>query len=85
MKKIVNALKKIFGITIILELFAGGIAVLGYVAALCIGGETATDICLFIFEDYFPWVIRLTSVSVLLGLVTMYLSGQKSLTMKNEQ
>ena len=50
MTKFVNVLKKIFGITILLALFAGGMAVIGYVVALCIGGETATKICLFIFE-----------------------------------
>ena len=85
MKNLIKALKKIFGILILLCLFAGGISLIGYIVALFIGGETAEAMCAFIFKKYLPLVIRITSVVTLIGLITMYLEGQKSLTIKNEE
>ncbi len=85
MKKLNQILKKIFGVCIIPSLFAGGISMLGYVAALFIGGETATAICAFLFKQYLPWVIRFTSVIIGIGLVSMYISGENALTMKTNK
>ena len=45
-----------------------------------IGGETATEICIFIHKTYFPWVITFTSVFVGFGLIGMYLNKMKSLS-----
>ena len=50
LKKISNILKMIFGYGIMLSLFLGGATFFGYVAALIIGGETATLICNFIYN-----------------------------------
>ena len=79
-KKIASVLKTVFGYGIMLCLFAGGLTFFGYVAALIIGGETATAICVFIYKTLFPWIIRCSTVLVLLGLVAMYLNGEKALT-----
>lgn len=79
-KKISNVLRTIFGYGIMICLFAGGLTFFGYVAALIIGGETATAICVFIYKTLFPWIIRASTVLVLLGLLTMYLNGEKALT-----
>ncbi len=83
-KKINGVLQKIFAIGLIIALFAGGISLVGYIAALCIGGDIATQICAFIFKEYFPWVIRFTSVIIGIGLVSMYLGREKALTMSSE-
>ena len=83
-KKISSVLKTIFGYGIMLSLFAGGLTFFGYVAALIIGGETAQEICSFIYDDYIPQVVYFSSVMVLLGLLTMYLDGTHSLTAKKK-
>ena len=84
MKNIIESialfLKKIFGYGIMLSLFAGGLTFFGYLAALIIGGETAVTICNFIYEKFLPVVIYLSSSLILLGLLTMYLSGETALT-----
>mgnify|MGYP003293973344 CR=1 FL=1 len=80
MKKFSDVLLKIFGVGVTLCLFAGGIAVLGFIVAMFIGGETATEICIFIHKTYFPWVITFTSVFVGFGLIGMYLNKMKSLS-----
>ena len=84
MKKIANVLLTIFSVGILGVLFAGGLAAVGYVVALCIGGETATALCVWIYKTYFPWVIKLTSVFAGIGLIGMYFSKQKALTAASE-
>ncbi|MBR5538319.1 MAG: hypothetical protein IKU61_00320 [Clostridia bacterium] len=81
-KKTTDLLRLVFGYGILISLFAGGLTFFGYVAALIIGGETATAICLFIHKTLFPWLIRTSTVMVLLGIVIMYLSGEVALTSK---
>ena len=79
-KKISNALRVIFGYGIMLSIFAGGLTFFGYLAALCIGGDTAAAICKVISKTVTPGIIKTSTVMVLLGLVVMYLNGEVALT-----
>ena len=79
-KKLSNVLKTIFGYGIMISLFAGGLTFFGYVAALIIGGDIATAICTVIYKNIIPGIIYLSVSMVLLGLIAMYLSGEKALT-----
>jgi hypothetical protein len=80
MKKIADKLKLIFGYSIMITLFVGGLTFFGYLAALIIGGDIATAICVFIYKKIIPVMIYVSTVTVLLGLLAMYLAGEKSLT-----
>ena len=80
LKKIAGVMKMIFGYGIMFVLFVGGLTFFGYVAALIIGGETATAICTWIYKTLFPIVIMATTILILFGLFTMYLAGEKALT-----
>ncbi|MBQ8028663.1 MAG: hypothetical protein IJ262_04580 [Clostridia bacterium] len=80
LKKISSVLSVIFGYGIMLSLFVGGLTFFGYLAALIIGGETATEICTFLYKTIIPIVIKTSTVMVLLGLVIMYLNGEVALT-----
>ena len=80
MKKFTEILLKIFSIGIISVLIAGALSLLGYIVAICIGGEIATNICSFIYKQYIPWVIRFTSIFAGIGLLAMYLTKTKALT-----
>ena len=79
-KKISTVLKTIFGYGIMICLFAGGLTFFGYLAALIIGGETATAICTVIYKTIVPYIIKGSTIMVLLGLVAMYLNGEMALT-----
>ncbi len=79
-KKISNVLRVIFGYGIMVCLFAGGLTFFGYVAALIIGGDTAATICDVLYNQIIPVIIKASTVLVLLGLVIMYLNGEKALT-----
>ena len=80
LKKISDPCKLIFGYGIMIVLFAGGFTFFGYLAALVIGGETATNICTWIYESFIPLIIYVSTILILFGLVTMYLAGEKALT-----
>ncbi len=85
MKKISEVCKMIFGYGIMITLFAGGLTFFGYLAALFIGGETATAICVFIYKQIFPIIIYATTCLILFGLVAMYLGGEKALTTEKKK
>ena len=80
LKKISDVCKIIFGYGIMIVLFAGGLTFFGYVAALIIGGETATAMCTWIYKSFVPVIIKASTILILFGLITMYLAGEKALT-----
>ena len=82
MKRISSAVKKAFGYGIMLSLFAGGLTFFAYLVALVIGGETATTICIFVYEKFIPALVYFTTIWVMLGLVAMYMNGEMALTSK---
>ena len=80
MKKISNILLKIFSAGVLLALFSGALTLVGFVVAMIIGGEMATQVCVFIHKNLFPYIIKATAIFVAFGLVGMYLSKSKALT-----
>ena len=79
MLKIANTGKMIFGYGIMIVLFVGGLTFFGYLLALLIGGETATNICTFIYKKLIPIIIYASTILILFGLLCMYLAGEKAL------
>lgn len=83
MKTISNFLLKAFSIGVLLTLLVGAMTLIGFIIAMCIGGEVATEICVFIHKTFFPYIIRVTSVVVGIGLIGMYLSKIKALSISD--
>ena len=77
-------MKAIFGYGILLCLVCGALTFLGYIAAICIGGDMAVRICAFLYEEAIPVMIYTATVLVLFGLLIMYLSGEQALTVKKK-
>lgn len=80
LKQLVKGCKIIFGYGIMAVTFAGGLTFFGFLAAVILGGEAAAVICQIISQKVFPIIIYATTGLILLGLVAMYLSGEKALT-----
>lgn len=78
-ENLIKVLAYTYGIGIAVALFAGAASVLGYIAAIIIGGDTATLICTVIYKNIYPVIVYISSISVLLGIVKMYVAGEKSL------
>jgi len=83
-EKIASVLKTIFGYGIMSCLFLGGLTFVGYVIALIAGGETAVIICDFIYKTIMPIIIYASNIFVLLGLVILYMSGEKALSVNDK-
>ncbi len=82
-KKIYNVIHKIYGILMTVSFFAGILPLIPFVVALCIGGDTGNAISVFLYEQYYKWVILGASVAVLIGLVGLYVSGEEGLSVKS--
>lgn len=88
MKDFGKKLNTLFGYLLWLVLIAGGIAGIAFIVLNIIGGgegsfvETAAA---FIQKKYFPIVIRVAATTILVGLVGMYLSGEKALSMESDK
>ena len=88
LNKIVAVCKFVFGWGVMLSLFAGGLTFFGYVAALIIGGGEGgigAEICRVISKEITPIITYVSTSCVLLGLLTMYLSGEQALTMGKKE
>ncbi len=80
LKKIAAVCKVIFGYSVMITLFIGGLTFFGYLAALIMGGDVAVMICDVIYKTVLPITIYTSTVTVMFGLVAMYLCGEKALT-----
>lgn len=78
-KKIADVMSYIYGSGILIALFVGGLTFIGYLVAFIVGGQTATDICTFIYKGIYPILFYFSSSVVLLGLLKMYVAGEKSM------
>ena len=80
LKKISEVLKLIFGYSIMINLFLGALTFIGYLTAMIIGSDIAAEMCNVIYNKIFPIIIYATSITVLFGLLAMYLGGEYALT-----
>ena len=67
--KIAHVLQTLFGYGIVISLFVGGLSFFGYLVAIIIGGDTATQICTIIYKNIYPYLVKISTISVLLGLI----------------
>ena len=83
--KIASTLEYIYGVGIMIALFAGAVSFLGYLVAIMIGGDVATQICVVIYKKIYPILFTFSSSVVLLGLVKMYVAGEKTMVPKKRE
>ncbi len=82
-KKIYTILNKIYGLTMFASFFAGFLPVIPFIVALIIGGNAGHAMYNFLFNQYYPWVIALGSLSIIIGLVAMYVGKIEDLSLKS--
>ena len=74
-KKIASFLEYLIGIALAICLFIGGLGFIGYVVAFCIGGETAAEICTWIYKSFYGFLIKLATMTTLASFLLIYLKG----------
>ena len=79
-KKVLPVIKTIFGWSVMITLLGGGLTMLSYVVALIVGGDAAAKICEITYKEVWPIIIKVTNITIVLGLIAMYINGEKALS-----
>jgi len=74
-KKIATTLQWIIGIVLSLCLFLGGLGFVGFLVAFCAGGKTAETICAFLSATYYVYLIKASTITVVLCFILQYFDG----------
>ncbi len=82
-EKVFNILNKVYGIMMTISFFAGGLPLIPFIIALIVGGKTGEAISVFLYEKYYPWVIVIGSLAIVVGLIAMYIGKLEGLSVKN--
>lgn len=82
-QKIYNILNKVYGVMLSVSLFAGFLPLFPFIVAIIIGGTAGENIAVFLYKQYYPWVIALGSLGILVGLVALYIGKIESLSTKS--
>jgi len=81
-EKLFKILNKLYGITMSIAFFGGFIPLIPFVIAIIIGGSTGEAISVFLYKQYYPWVIALASLAIVIGLIAMYVGKLEGLSVK---
>ena len=81
--KLYNFLKKAYGIMMTVSFFAGGLPLIPFLIAIIVGGTFGETVSVFLYNQYYPWVIILGSLAVVVGLIAMYLGKLEGLSVKS--
>ena len=82
-EKIFKIANKIYGILMTISFFGGILPLLPFIVAIIVGGNTGEAIAVFLYKEYYPWVIIAGSVAIVIGLFAMYLGKLEGLSIKN--
>lgn len=80
---ILKVLKKTYAVLMFGSFIAGFLPVFPFIIALCIGGDVGAAIYSFLFSQYYPWVIAVGSLAIIIGLVAMYVGKNEDLSLKS--
>lgn len=82
-EKIYSVLNKIYGVSILVSLFAGLLPIIPFIVAMIIGGKAGANISVFLYNQYYPWVAVLASFAVIVGLVALYIGKNITFSLPN--
>ena len=79
-QRVLPVLRALFGCSVAVTLLGGGLTMLCYVVALIVGGDLAAKICEVTYKQIWPIIIKVTNITIVLGLLAMYINGDKALS-----
>jgi ABC-type sugar transport system permease subunit len=85
-EKVEKVLQKIYGTTLMISFFAGLLPLFPFIVAIIIGGGeggTGEAIGTWLYKQYYPWVIALASIAILIGLISMYVGKKEAFSTKS--
>lgn len=84
-EKLYNIFNKIYGITMTITFFAGIVPLILFIVALITGGSTGEAISVFLYKQVYLWIIALASVSIIAGLIAMYIKKEKGINVGKKE
>lgn len=81
-EKIFKVANAVYGVLMTVSFFGGVLPLIPFIIALIVGGNTGEAIALFLYNDYYPWVILAGSIAVVVGLIAMYIGKLEGLSIK---
>ena len=80
-EKIDRVLRRLFSLFLVIAMLGGGIIFLMFLVALIVGGNLGASIAISAKETIMPYFIRSASISVLVGLISLYITGKHGLSL----
>ena len=80
--KLYNVFNKIYGILMTVSFFAGIRPLFPFIFAIIVGGSLGESISIFLYKQFYPWVIVIGSVAIMAGLIAMYIGKLEGLSVK---
>lgn len=80
--KLFQILNQIYGIMMSVSFFAGFIPLIPFIIAIIVGGEFGEKLSVFLYKQYYPWVIIIGCLAILVGLIAMYVGKLEGLSVK---
>ena len=62
--------------------FAGVLPLIPFIVAIIVGGQFGETVSVFLYKQYYPWVIIVGSIAIVIGLVAMYIGKIEALSVK---
>ena len=81
-EKLYKILNRIYGIMMSGSFFAGFVPFIPFIIAIIIGGEIGEKVSVFLYKQYYPWVIVIGSLAIVVGLIAMYVGKLEGLSVK---
>lgn len=81
-KKIYKFLNKTYGVLMTISFFGGILPLIPFVVAIIIGGDAGASISTFLYKQFYPYVILLGCIAILVGLAAMYVGKLEGLSVK---
>lgn len=81
-KKLFNILNTVYGVLMSISFFAGLLPLIPFIIAIIVGGSLGESISIFLYKQYYPWVIVAGSVAIIVGLIAMYIGKLEGLSVK---
>lgn len=75
LSKISSVLEMVIGYLLTICLLVGALGAFGYLVAFCIGGETASNICSFLYNKFYLCLIYISTSTTVLCFLLLYLRG----------
>ncbi|MBQ7038197.1 MAG: hypothetical protein IJN61_03705 [Clostridia bacterium] len=81
-QKIYKVLNTLYGILMSASFFAGFLPLIPFLVAIIIGGDAGESMAVFLSKQYYPWVIIVGSIALVIGLIAMYVGKLEALSVK---